>query len=101
MTEPPLHSAQAAQRPNSFLRGVGPCKNKVASSCCITVTSTRQSALGQATGCQAVIYPLAKFKQQPGQCPQLGVERTQCGRRLWAVHDPNRSSTTSIRGADP
>src|SRR6266481_6410120 len=21
------------------------------------------------------------------QCPQLGVERTQCGRRLWAVHD--------------
>jgi len=26
------------------------------------------------------------------QCPQLGVERTQCGRHLWAVHDPNRSS---------
>src|SRR6266436_2031662 len=23
------------------------------------------------------------------QCPQLGVERTQRGRRLWAVHDPN------------
>jgi hypothetical protein len=22
------------------------------------------------------------------QCPQLGVERTQRGRRLWAVHDP-------------
>jgi hypothetical protein len=25
------------------------------------------------------------------QCPQLGVERTQRGRRLWAVHDPDRS----------
>jgi len=25
------------------------------------------------------------------QCPQLGVERTQRGRRLWAVHDPKRS----------
>jgi hypothetical protein len=23
------------------------------------------------------------------QCPQLGVERTQRGRRFWAVHDPN------------
>jgi hypothetical protein len=26
------------------------------------------------------------------QCPQLGVERTQRGRRLWAVHDPKPSS---------
>lgn len=25
------------------------------------------------------------------QCPQLGVERTQRGGRLWAVHDPERS----------
>jgi hypothetical protein len=27
------------------------------------------------------------------QCPQLGVERTQRGPLLWAVHDPLRTST--------
>jgi hypothetical protein len=35
-----------------------------------------------------------------GMRPQLEVERTQRGRRLWAVHGPNRSSTTSIRGPE-
>jgi hypothetical protein len=29
------------------------------------------------------------------QCPKLGVERTQRGRRLWAVHDPSRTSAAS------
>jgi hypothetical protein len=28
------------------------------------------------------------------QCPQLGVERTQRGRRLWAVHDPFATFTS-------
>ena len=28
------------------------------------------------------------------QCPQLEVERTQRGRRLWAVHEPERTPIT-------
>jgi hypothetical protein len=27
------------------------------------------------------------------QCPELGVERTQRGRRFWAVHDPEADIT--------
>jgi hypothetical protein len=30
------------------------------------------------------------------QCPQLGVERTQRGRRLWAVHDPQTTGRVEI-----
>ena len=28
------------------------------------------------------------------QCPKLGVERTQRGRRLWAVHDAGSRRST-------
>ena len=54
-------------------------------------------AAGGTTGQFWTFTTISARMRPPGradQCPQLGVERTQRGRRLWAVHGPQADLAT-------